>query len=199
MVVILYSPIVNRKNGIVFTWGESCPFSRYYSARFELDGNEFQTIAHYLSVAKLNMFHLGNLPPSKLVDVLEQENELEAIGSTRMLGVYDIVNAKSGLAAEKLVNRLPRFKMDRWLNQLPELLTKANSAKFKHHPEIHETLVSFKDYVFAESEQFCFDTGIGMKANHPDANQPWCWRGENLHGKCLQKLALDYSLDISSP
>ncbi|ELP6119405.1 TPA: NADAR family protein [Vibrio vulnificus] len=194
----MYNPIVNRENGIVFTWGESCPFSRYYKAKFELDGIEYPTVAHCLSVAKLNIYHLGDLSSAELVDILEQERELEAIGSTRILGIYDILNAPSGFAAEKLVKRLPSFKMDRWLNQLPELLTKANTSKFEHHPEILELLSSFKGFEFAESEQYCFDTGIGMKSNHPDSKYPWLWRGENLHGKCLQKLALEYSLNISS-
>jgi ribA/ribD-fused uncharacterized protein len=157
----------------VFFWGhkpnmdgsitKSC-FSQWWGGHpFEIDGLRYPTAEHFMMAEKARLFR--------------DEANLSAI-----------LTAKSAAAAKKLGRQVTGFNEETWLKHRWEIVVRGNSAKFSQYPELARFLRQTGQRVIVEASPHDSIWGIGLAADHPNAERPQDWMGLNLLGFALMKV-----------
>jgi len=142
---------------------KSC-FSQWWGGHsFELDGVRYQTAEHFMMAEKARLFR--------------DETHL-----------YAILAAKSPAVAKKLGRQVIGFDDKVWLQHRWALVVRGNTAKFTQHPELAQFLRQTGERVIVEASPYDHIWGIGMAADHPDAERPQNWKGLNLLGFALMSV-----------
>ncbi|ATO51634.1 NADAR family protein [Brevibacillus laterosporus] len=145
-----------KKDGMV---DKSC-FSQWYPAPFEEDGIIYATAEHYMMAKKAELF-----------------------GDTAMRD--QIIKQKHPNQAKALGRRVQAFDDRVWNGHKLDIVRQANLLKFSQHPELKSYLLHTGNRVLVEASPYDRVWGIGLAQDHPDAERPQHWRGENLLGFAL--------------
>jgi len=148
--------LVGDKSQVI---GKSC-FSQWYEAPFELGGNRYSTAEHYMMFQKARLF--GDDPVAKKILLARTPGEAKALG--REVSGFDEVL---------------------WQQHRVNIVIKGNLAKFGFHAGLREYLLNTGSRVLVEASPLDLVWGSGLAADHPDAGNPSCWRGQNLLGFAL--------------
>lgn len=138
---------------------KSC-FSQWFEADFEIDGVTYSSAEHYMMAGKARLF----ADEAALARILAARTPAEAKAIGReILGFDDVA----------------------WNAVRLDIVTRANVAKFGQNPALREFLLGTGDRVLVEASPVDAIWGIGLAADHPDADNPTRWRGLNLLGFAL--------------
>lgn len=153
----------------LFFWGhtqksqgtidKSC-FSQWYPATFLEGDATYLTAEHYMMAKKAELF--GDL-------------------SIR----DEILKVSHPKQAKELGRKVRSFDGAVWDENKTQIVQQANLLKFSQHAELREFLLGTGDRVIVEASPYDRVWGIGMAQDHPHAEQPERWRGENLLGFAL--------------
>ena len=153
----------------LFFWGhtqksqgtidKSC-FSQWYPANFSEGDTTYLTAEHYMMAKKAELF--GDL-------------------SIR----DEILKVSHPKQAKELGRKVRSFDGAVWDENKIQIVQQANLLKFSQHPELREFLLGTGDRIIVEASPYDRVWGIGMTGDHPHAEQPERWRGENLLGFAL--------------
>jgi len=156
----------------LFFWGHraakdgrvtaSC-FSQWWPAAFEVDGIKYASAEHFMMAEKARLF-----------------------GDTAIRG--QILAARTPAEAKALGRKVANFDGALWERERFAIVVAANAAKFDQHPDLCEFLVGTGDRVLVEASPVDANWGIGLAADHEDAERPERWRGLNLLGFALMEV-----------
>ncbi len=105
----------------------------------------------------------------------------------------DFYHAKQILSHSKpskikqLGRQVQGFNEKEWNKHKLEIVTQGNVLKFSQNPDLKLTLQNTGDKLLAEASEKDNIWGIGLASSHPNARNPFLWRGENLLGKAIMK------------
>lgn len=148
-----------KREGIV---DKSC-FSQWYPAPFVEDAITYPTAEHYMMAKKAELF-----------------------GDTAMR--EQILQQKHPNQAKALGRRVQAFDEEVWNAHKLEIVQQANLLKFGQHPLLKSYLLQTGNRVLVEASPYDKVWGIGLAQDHPDAERPQHWRGENLLGFALMRV-----------
>ncbi|MFF0827588.1 NADAR family protein [Brevibacillus sp. NPDC003359] len=153
----------------LFFWGhtqkesgsidKSC-FSQWYPAAFVEDGITYLTAEHYMMAKKAELF--GDLA------IRDQ-----------------IIRKSHPKQAKELGRKVHSFDEAVWNANKTAIVRQANLLKFSQHADLQAFLLDTGDRIIVEASPYDRIWGIGMAQDHPHAEQPEKWRGENLLGFAL--------------
>jgi len=139
-------------------------FSQWWTGYpFEIDGVSYQTAEHWMMAEKARLFE-----------------DTETCG--RILEAYHPNQAK------KLGRLVRGFDENRWLEARWKIVVRGNTEKFLQHSALADFLRATGDRIIVEASPYDRIWGIGMASDHPDAENPACWRGLNLLGFALMQV-----------
>lgn len=156
----------------IFFWGhqpspdgsvtKSC-FSQWWDGhRFQVDGVHYRTAEHWMMAEKARLFS----DPAILDQILAAANPAVAKKLGRSVAGFDEL----------------AWKEARW-----DIVVRGNVAKFGQNPDLKAFLLGTGERVLVEASPRDRIWGIGLGANHQDAENPSRWRGENLLGFALME------------
>lgn len=149
-----------------FTFFWAGPFSQWYKAPFQLDGQYYNTAEQFMMAEKARLFGDGAA--------------LEAILLER------------DPSKQKRLGRLVRgFDVDRWNAAAKDIVYRGNRAKFTTHRDLLQMLFETEGTSLAEASPVDTVWGIGLSANAEDATDRSKWLGMNWLGETLQRLRDD--------
>lgn len=155
----------------LFFWGHRVPvggmvtencLSQWYSATFEIAGVSYRSAEHFMMAAKARLFDDGDL---------EEQ----------------IRSAPSPSAAKTLGRRVKNFDEKTWRNHRFEAVVEGSVAKFGQNQELGDYLESTGSRILVEASPVDRIWGIGLAADHADADRPGKWPGQNLLGFALME------------
>ena len=141
--------------------GKGC-LSQWWPAPFETEGERFATAEHYMMWRKARLF-----------------------GDDRAAAA--VLAAGHPKQAKEIGRGVVGFDEDVWQRECFGIVTAANTAKFGQHPQLHAFLRATSGRVLVEASPLDRVWGIGLAADHPDAENPRGWRGANLLGFALME------------
>ena len=147
-----------KQQGVV---DKAC-FSQWYPAAFEEDGVRYLTAEHYMMAKKAELF---------------ADHEVRE----------EILRAQHPKQAKTLGRKVRSFDEKIWDAHKSEIVRQANLLKFAQHPDLKQFLLNTQDRVLVEASPYDRIWGIGLGADHPHAERPEHWRGENLLGFALME------------
>ena len=138
--------------------------SNWKKTPFELDGITFNSIEQSL------MYHKA---------IYANQNEIAS----------QILGTASPQQQKRLGRQVNDFlKGGIWRRKRCEVLQKSLWAKFTQNPELGESLKKTYPRRIAEASPSDTLYGIGLAPSNPLAQDPKCWKGQNLLGKELEKV-----------
>ena len=153
-------------------WGHTPPadgsvskasFSQWFPSPFTVDGIDYPTAEHFMMAAKARIF--GDKENEKLV--LESSHPKQA---------------------KELGRKVRNFDEAIWTNERYRLVVEGNLAKFSQNPGLEEFLLGTGKRILVEASPCDRIWGIGLAADHPDAENPAAWKGLNLLGFALMEV-----------
>jgi ribA/ribD-fused uncharacterized protein len=142
--------------------GKFC-FSQWYQLPFTVDGVVYQTAEHWMMASKAILF-----------------NDTESFKK--------IISASKPGQVKALGREVRNFDEGIWNKYKLQIVKYGNIHKFNQHPAFAEYLVGTHNHVLVEASPVDITWGIGLAQDHEDANNPYCWRGENLLGFALMEV-----------
>jgi ribA/ribD-fused uncharacterized protein len=153
-------------------WGHTPPadgsvskacFSQWFPSSFAVDGIQYPTAEHFMMAAKARLF--GDLENEELV-----------------------LKASHPKQAKELGRKVRGFDESTWIRERYRLVVEGNLAKFSQNPELKEFLLGTGKRLLVEASPYDRIWGIGLAADHADAENPPAWKGLNLLGFALMKV-----------
>lgn len=148
-----------RKQGII---DKSC-FSQWYETGFELDKVFYPSAEHYMMAEKARLFN----DDATLKKILASQHPGEA---------------------KKLGREVAAYNDTVWKQHRFDIVVRGNQAKFSQHAMLKEFLLESGTRILVEASPLDKIWGIGLDEQHPDAGNPYKWRGLNLLGFALMKV-----------
>ena len=99
-----------------------------------------------------------------------------------------ILAAKSPAEAKKLGRSIRGFEPESWEAHKYAIVRAGNLHKFSQHQNLRDFLLGTGDRVLVEASPVDAIWGIGLAADHPDAEHPARWQGANLLGFALMEV-----------
>lgn len=150
----------------VFFWKPPAVFSQWARSDFEVDGFRYTHAEQYMMAEKARIF-----------------------GDDAML--ERILVSQSPSEQKKLGQAVRGFDQDVWFERRMEIVERGNRAKFGQSPKRCDALLATGDKTLAEASPLDCIWGIGLAADHADAEVPSRWRGQNLLGQALMNVRDD--------
>jgi len=156
----------------LFFWGHTPPadgsvskacFSQWFSSPFAIDGLHYPTAEHFMMAAKARLF--GDR------DIEEK-----------------ILKPSHPKQAKELGRKVRDFDEATWIRERYRLVVEGNLAKFSQNAELRQFLLGTGKRVLVEASPHDRIWGIGLAADHPDAEKPAGWKGLNLLGFALMEV-----------
>jgi len=151
---------------LIFFWHEDEKngwFSQWYDAPFVIEGITYRSCEQYMMAKKALLF-----------------DDIKIY--------YAIMAEASPKNCKKLGREIHNFDSAKWDACKEEIVYNANYAKFSQHPELKQKILTTGNATLVEASPYDTIWGIGMKASEPGANDPSCWKGQNLLGCILAKV-----------
>ena len=164
---ILKAKIGKASGNIIFFWHEyetpyGC-FSQWYRAPFTIEGITYFCCEQYMMAKKALLFE--DYKHYCLIMAADTPQKCKAYGKA-----------------------VRNFDAIKWDAAKEEIVFNANMAKFTQNPQLKSVLLSTVDAMLAEASPYDDVWGIKMEASDIGADNPKNWKGQNLLGKCLQKV-----------
>ena len=147
----------------VFFWKPPATFGQWTPSPFTVDGEHYVCAEQYMMAEKARLF--GD------EDVRRR-----------------ILQSPSPRQHKKLGREVKGFDPATWEAHRLDIVVRGNLAKFTQHPEMRAELLSTGDRILVEASPLDQIWGIGLRADHPDAQHPDQWVGLNLLGEALMKV-----------
>ncbi|WP_428241710.1 NADAR family protein [Gynuella sp.] len=155
----------------VFFWGHQKPssgvsktcFSQWYESAFEVDGMRYPTAEHFMMAGKARLF--GDHAAAQRILDSDNPGEVKRIGRS-----------------------IQGFDEQRWVEHRFNIVVEGNLAKFRQNKALGDFLLSTKQRVLVEASPVDRIWGIGLAADHPEAENPNLWKGLNLLGFALMEV-----------
>ncbi|MVN78518.1 DUF1768 domain-containing protein [Hymenobacter sp. HMF4947] len=147
------------KDGVIT---KSC-LSQWWVADFVVAGVTYRSTEHWMMAEKARLFDDAA--------VLAQ-----------------ILAAKSPAEAKKLGRAIHDFVPDVWEAHKYDIVKTGNFHKFSQHKNLLTFLLATGDRVLVEASPVDTIWGIGLAADHVDAENPARWQGPNLLGFALMEV-----------
>lgn len=150
----------------VFFWGHAAPavgaigahvLSQWSPVEFTVDGVTYRSAERFMMAGKARLFGAADA-------------ERAAITAAHPAG------------AKKAARPVRDFDEATWVGHRLDVVVRANVAKFGQHDDLCSYLLGTGDRVLVEASPRDRSWGIGMGARDEHAEDPSCWRGENLRG-----------------
>ena len=138
-------------------------YSQWYIRSFTLDGITFNCAEQYMMWKKAMLFG-DKATAAKILAEPKPEKQKELGRSVRP------------------------FDTAIWDKACYEIVKAGNLAKFQQNPDLAAELKSTAPTTLVEASPVDRIWGIGLAADHPDAQGPTKWRGKNLLGKVLTEV-----------
>lgn len=155
----------------IFFWGhtprtpegidKSC-LSNWYNSTFRVEGFTYPTAEHYMMAEKARLF---------------ADHKIEEA----------ILKANTPGEAKALGRKVRNFSEERWVEARFTIMVEGLTAKFSQHPAMATFLRNTGKRVIVEASPQDRIWGIGLSADHQDAERPQNWKGENLLGFALME------------
>lgn len=147
-----------------FFWKQSV-FSNWYMCDFVIDGITFNCVEQYMMYKKAELF-----------------NDFE-----NMQNILDSNNPKDikyyGRSVKNYIN-------SEWANIRYDIVKRGNFEKYNQNPNLLNSLLKYKDYIFVEASPFDRLWGIGFDEQNAMKNiSNW---GQNLLGKILNDILINF-------
>ena len=156
----------------LFFWGHTPPkdgsndiscFSQWFPSPFSVNGIAFPTAEHWMMWNKAILF--GDKQTAE-----------------------EIIRAEKPAVAKELGRKVKNFDPVQWTAASFALVIKGNQYKFEQHQKMKTVLISTGSKILVEASPFDTIWGIGMAKDHPDAGNPYKWKGTNLLGFALMEV-----------
>lgn len=147
-----------RRAGVI---DKSC-FSQWFSSPFTVNDVGYASAEHFMMAGKARLF-----------------------GDDEMLA--NILAAATPNEAKAFGRNVRGYQDDAWEANRWEIVLQANVAKFSQNQAMGDFLRNTESQILVEASPYDRIWGIGLKANHPDANTPASWQGLNLLGFVLME------------
>jgi ribA/ribD-fused uncharacterized protein len=141
--------------------GKHC-LSQWWGARFVVGDHSYMSAEHYMMAEKARLFG--------------DEATLKRI-----------LAASNPAAAKRLGREVHSFDETAWAAARFAIVVAGNVAKFGQNPALAEFLRTTGERVLVEASPTDRIWGIGLAADHADAEHPERWRGLNLLGFALME------------
>ena len=138
---------------------KSC-FSQWFPAKFEVDGVQYQNTEQYMMAQKAKLFADEDI----FQKILQTENP----GNIKALG-----------------RQVKNYVDDVWVEHRYAIVVEGNFAKFSQNESLKQFLHNTQDRVLVEASPVDKIWGIGLAADHVNAQNPLLWDGLNLLGFAL--------------
>lgn len=154
----------------LFFWGHTARagtigkhvLSQWWPAAFDLDGESFPTVEHYMMTAKARLF--GDDDVREKIMAASEPKEAKALG-----------------------RQVRNFNDKVWVQKRFDIVVRGNIAKFTQNSELAKWLGNTQENVIVEASPYDTIWGIGLKSDDARAAIPAQWRGLNLLGFALMK------------
>ncbi len=137
--------------------------SQWFAASFTVEDREYLTAEHYMMAEKARLF--GD----------------EEIRSA-------ILAATHPKQAKDYGRKVRNFDPVLWESQRLPIVVAGNLAKFQQNLPLQKFLLGTGDRILVEASPVDKIWGIGLAADHPDAESPEKWPGLNLLGVALMEV-----------
>ncbi|MBK8980187.1 MAG: NADAR family protein [Planctomycetes bacterium] len=151
--------IVETERFVMF-WKPPAVFSQWTPSRFEVDGVGYSHAEQFMMAEKARLF--GD--EAMLAKILASDDPREQ---------------------KRLGQAVREFDEATWVAQRLAIVVRGNLAKFGQSERRRTLLLATGDRTLVEASPVDRIWGIGLRADHPDAQQPSRWRGLNLLGQAL--------------
>ena len=141
--------------------GKHC-LSQWWGARFVVGDHSYMSAEHYMMAEKARLF--GDEATRKR-----------------------ILAASNPAAAKRLGREVKGFDEAAWAAARSGIVVAGNVAKFGQNPALADFLRTTGERVLVEASPADRIWGIGLAADHADAENPERWRGLNLLGFALMQ------------
>jgi len=145
-----------------FTVSKAC-FSQWFASPFTIDGVRYPTAEHFMMAGKARLFG-------------DQKIEEK------------ILQSSHPKQAKELGRKVRGFDEATWLRERYRLVVEGNLAKFSQNAALKQFLLGTGKRVLVEASPYDRIWGIGLAADHPDAEKPAAWKGLNLLGFALMEV-----------
>lgn len=206
------------KEEYTFFFHQTSPFSQWHPARFTYKEFTFLSTEQFMMFSKAKTFkdeavanRLMNIenefiieqdkfaPKDKLVFKSQQAKiAYETVMAFRKGEVTNeqILSKKESKDAwflvqetiKKLGREVANYNDAVWNERRFNVVAVANREKFAQNEHLKKILMATGNTVMVEASPYDKIWGIGLAANHPDAQNPAKWRGLNLLGQVLTQL-----------
>jgi ribA/ribD-fused uncharacterized protein len=158
-----------KRKKLLFFWGHqksksgeltSACFSQWWSAPFIVDGARYRTAEHWMMARKSLLF--GDR------EIFERILHTPTPGEAKALG-----------------RQVRGFDERVWNEQRLAIVVEGNLHKFSQHPDLKTFLQDTRARVLVEASPVDRIWGIGLHAEHENAQNPRRWNGLNLLGFAL--------------
>lgn len=165
----LIQELKHGKVKYLFFWGhtpkdpaivDKACFSQWYPAPFVEDQITYPTAEHYMMAKKAELFH--DLAIRDQIIQQAHPNQAKALG-----------------------RKVRNFDNKIWDAHKLAIVQQGSYLKFSQHAALKDYLLQTGDRILVEASPYDKVWGIGMAQDHPHAEQPARWRGENLLGFAL--------------
>lgn len=143
-----------------FTFFWSGPFSQWYPVKIMVDGVRYNCAEQYMMAAKASLF-----------------NDDETLAA--------IMKAKTPKEQKALGRQVKNFNPDKWNAAARGIVFDGNMKKFCQNDDLRKLLLDTAGTELVEASPHDTVWGIGLAADHPDAQDKTKWRGKNWLGEVL--------------
>lgn len=141
---------------------KSC-LSQWWEVDFVIDNINYKSAEHYMMAEKARLF---------------KDDET----------LQKMLQYKTPAEAKKLGRQVQNFDASRWEQNRYDIVKKANWHKFSQNEPLLAFLLTTKNRILVEASPVDNIWGIGLAADHRDAQNPELWRGLNLLGFALMEV-----------
>ncbi|WP_113675601.1 NADAR family protein [Vallitalea guaymasensis] len=161
-----------KKLKYIFFWGhqpstdgkiiKSC-MSQWWKSSFAIETDTYCCMEQYMMAEKARLFN-----DHKILD--------------------KILNNQNPKQVKELGRQVRGFDNTKWEKYSPSIILNGNLAKFLQDENLKQFLMETKDKILVEASPYDKIWGIGLSADHDNANNPVLWKGQNLLGFALMEV-----------
>ncbi|CAJ1314645.1 NADAR family protein [Paenibacillus nuruki] len=156
----------SQSERFLFFYRDASPFSQWYPASFELEGQQFTSAEQYMMYGKAQLF--GDRDIAARILQADHPRQQKALG-----------------------RQIQRFDDELWNREAKNIVYRGNHAKFTQNPELLLVLLATAGQTLVEASPSDRIWGIGLSEDDPRIHQRATWRGTNWLGEVLIQLRED--------
>lgn len=153
----------SQSERFLFFYRDASPFSQWYPASFELEGQQFTSAEQYMMYGKAQLF--GDRDIAARILQADHPRQQKALG-----------------------RQIQRFDDELWNREAKNIVYRGNHAKFTQNPELLLVLLATAGQTLVEASPTDRIWGIGLSEDDPRIHQRATWRGTNWLGEVLTQL-----------